>query len=109
MGKYKEPVTDVYTSGTGSGMLIKRPRSPGSTSPTPPPESEPLPISRRGRAKALAQVKRKRLEAVSEPDEHVSDSPLPGWASRLGLHGSLLDKIAQSGCWLRLEFNCICT
>ena len=70
--------TDGHDAGTGSGLLTKRPRSPGSNSPTPLPESDPLPISRRSRAKAMAQVKRKRLEAVSEPDEDVYDSPPPG-------------------------------
>lgn len=69
----------MHVAGTGPGLLTKRPRSPGSTSPTPSdPTSAPLPISRRSKAKALAQVKRKRLEAVSEPDAELSDSPPPG-------------------------------
>ena len=70
--------TDVQNAGTGSGLLTKRPRSPRSNSPNPTHESDPLPISRRSRAKAMAQVKRKRLEAVSEPDEDVCDLPPPG-------------------------------
>ena len=80
-GMYRELLrleTDVHNAGTGSGLLTKRPRSPGSNPPTPPPESDPMPISRRSKAKAMAQLKRKRLEAVSEPDEDVSDSPPPG-------------------------------
>ena len=81
VGQFREPLwlgADMHVAGTGSGLLTKRPRSPGSNSPTPPPDSDPLPISRRSKAKALAQVKRKRLEAVSEPDEDVSDSPPSG-------------------------------
>ncbi len=83
--------------GTGPGLLNKRPRSPGSTSPsptlTPPAETSPhMPVSRRSKAKAVAQVKRKKCTAVTEPDEDVSnsDSPPPGqvckgWFTHLGL------------------------
>ena len=71
--------TDVHVAGTGSGLLTKRLRSPGFRSPNPSdPTSAPLPISRRSKAKAVAQVKRKRLEPVSEPDAELSDSPPPG-------------------------------
>ncbi|KAL3155464.1 hypothetical protein ABBQ38_011019 [Trebouxia sp. C0009 RCD-2024] len=69
-----QPTSAEDPHSKGSGLLTKRPRSPASNTPTPPESDPPLPISRRSKAKALAQVKRKRLEAVSEPDEAESDS-----------------------------------